>query len=495
MTVSALPHQPIHESLTLFLIGATGDLSRHKILKALYTLFQEGLLPPHFNLIGNARAEYTESEFHLFIKNCVQPSDEVKWAAFCQRVKYVSGDVSDVETFNKIKACHEELPECGNHLWYIATLPSLYTDIIHNMKAVGFDQSKCGWTKCMLEKPFGTDVASARALDQELLNVFSEDQIYRIDHFLAKETVQNILIFRFANGLFENLWNRDFIDHIQIHASETLGVEGREIFYDQTGTLRDVVQNHVLHLLATTLMEEPATLQPADIRSKRSQLLAALKPLDGEHLENNIAYGQYTAGIISSNPVRGYLEEKRIDPHSGTETAVALKCFIDSPRWAGVPIYIRAGKRLDETVTEISIQFKERPNSMFATAQLLQNPNILTLRIGPNEGMEVRLYVKKPGISLGLQEVPVQFYYKNISQTDLVEAYVKLIYDAVQGDPTLFPDAKGIESCWQFIQPLLAQKDDPDFRPDSYPAGTQGPSSFEKLIEADGRHWYVSDSK
>jgi len=492
MNVSSLPHTPIEESLTLFLIGVTGDLSRHKILRALYTLFSEGLLPTHFTLVGNARATYTEAEFHIFIKNCVQPKDETKWQVFCQGVRYVSGDVIDRETFEKLKACHDTLTECGNHLWYIATLPSLYTAIIRNMKVVGFDQSRCGWTKCMLEKPFGTDVATARALDRELLQVFSEEQIYRIDHFLAKEMVQNILIFRFANGLFENLWNRDFIDHIQIHATETLGVEGREIFYDQTGTLRDVVQNHVLHLLATTLMEEPATLEPADIRSKRSQLLASLQPLEAENLEKNVAYGQYQKGLVGEESVLGYADEKRIEPGSTTETAVALKCFVNTPRWAGVPIYIRAGKRLNETVTEISIQFKERPNSMFSAVHLLQNPNIVTLRIGPNEGMEVRLYVKKPGIKLGLQEVPVQFYYKNISQTDLVEAYVKLIYDAVQGDPTLFPDAKGIESCWQFVQPLLDQKSLITTQPDVYPAGSRGPTSFENLIEADGRHWYVS---
>lgn len=484
----------IKEPLTLFLIGATGDLSRHKILKALYTLFQQGLLPEMFRLVGNARATYSKQEFHDFIRSIIKPTDEKVWHKFCQGVEYVSGDVTDPETFQKLKEWHDSTQYCGNHLWYIATLPSLYVDIIQHLHHFNFHRNDCGWTKCMLEKPFGTDVESAQKLDKELLNVFSEQQIYRIDHFLAKETVQNILAFRFANGIFEHLWNRHFIDHIQIHSTEIIGIEGREIFYDATGTLRDVVQNHVLHLLATTLMEQPATLQPADIRSKRSELLTQLQPLDESDLQNQVAFGQYGTGKVGSETVSGYLSEKRIPANSQTETAVALKCFINSARWEGVPIYIKAGKRLHETVTEISIHFKERQNSMFSAADVKQNPNILTLRIGPHEGVEIRLHVKKPGIKLELQEVPIKFYYENTFQMDLVEAYVKLIYDAVQGDPTLFPDAKGIESCWQFIQPLLKAKADASFQPDTYPAGSDGPPSFEELIARDGREWYVSQS-
>lgn len=492
MMASETALQQISQPLTLFLIGVTGDLSRHKILKAVYSLFTMGLLPQQFNLVGVARSEYSREEFHTFIKTILQPVDEKKWTAFCQGIYYISGDVTQPATFDAIKDWHEQQGKCGNHLWYLATLPSLYVKCIQLMKQTGLSQVDCGWTKVMLEKPFGTDTASARQLDKELLQVFAEDQIYRIDHFLAKETVQNILIFRFANGLFEHLWSREFIDHIQIHSTETLGVTGREIFYDQTGTIRDYVQNHVLHVLATTLMEQPRSLAAADIRAQRTALLTQLQPFTTRQVQTQVAYGQYTTGLADGKAVLGYLDEKRIAPDSRTETAVAFKCFIDSPRWQGVPIYIRAGKRLSETMSEISIVFKEPQNSMFAAAKLVQKPNILTLRINPHEGIEIKLYVKKPGIQLGLEEVPIEFFYKNVFNQDLVEAYIKVIYDAVQGDPTLFPDAKGIEACWQFVQPLLDQKSQTTFRPDPYPAGSQGPKSFETLMESDGRQWYFS---
>lgn len=483
---------PIAQPLTIFLVGATGDLSRNKILKAIYALFIQDLLPEQFSLVGIARADYSPAEFQVFAQNLIQPNNLEQWQRFAQNLHFVSGDVTQLETFNRLKTWHDQRQVCGNHLWYIATLPSLYIATVRNLKSSGFSTNTCGWTKCLLEKPFGTDTATAKALDVELLSTFREEQIFRIDHFLAKETVQNILIFRFANGLFENVWHRDFIDHIQVHSTETLGVSGREIFYDQTGALRDVVQNHVLNVLATTLMEPPTTLQAGDIRTKRTELLAALQPLTPATIRNQVAFGQYTTGLLGSETVSGYQSEKDFLSQSRTETAVALKCFVDSPRWQGVPIYIRAGKRLKEAVTEISIQFKQTKNAMFSTAGLLEQPNVLTLRIGPREGFEMKLYVKKPGLQLGMQTVPVQFYYQQSFAEHLVEAYVKLLYDAIVGDPTLFPDARAIELAWNFIQPVLEHKAEPSFEPDPYPAGSHGPASFDQLIKADGRQWYTS---
>jgi len=480
--------KPIQQPLTLFLVGATGDLAKKKILKALYGLHKEGLLPERFRLIGNSRKEFTDTQFQEFIHEVIKPEDASQWQRFAKTVHYVTGDIDKIETFHELRKLHDSLGACGNHLWYIATLPSLYIQTVRNIKATGFDHTDCGWTKIMLEKPFGTNVETAHELDHALMEVFTEDQIYRIDHFLAKETVQNLLVFRFANGIFEHLWHRDFIDHIQVIAAEDFGIEGREVFYEQTGTVRDVVQNHVLQMLAMTLMDEPNSLAAHDIREKRHQILQSFRPFTPSEISKSVAFGQYTAGEIDGNPVRGYKEEKGIPSNSKTETAVALRSFVDLPRWKNVPLYIRAGKRLSRTVTEISIVFKEIPNKMFEHVEKNQG-NILTLRIQPNEGVVVFLKVKKPGLHLELDEVPMQFCYRDNFQMGLVEAYVKLIYDAVQGDPTLFPRSDGIETSWQYVQPLLDYKMQPKFSVDPYAAGSWGPKSFDKVIQQDGREW------
>lgn len=484
--------RPIQQPLTMFLVGATGDLAKKKILKALFTLHMDGLLPERFLLIGNSRKEFSRSEFQAFVKAAVHPHDEKAWQQFADCLQYVTGDVDQEATFEKIRAFHAQLPACGNHLWYIATLPSLYLQITKNIQAVGLDHVPCGWTKIMMEKPFGTNVDTARQLDKALMSVFTEEEIYRIDHFLAKETVQNLLVFRFANGIFEHLWRKEFIDHIQITVAEDFGVEGREVFYDQTGTVRDVVQNHVLQMMAMILMDEPATLAASDIRQKRQQVLDNLRPITADTLHQHAAFGQYVSGEVDGHSVKGYLEEKNVPAHSQTETAVALRCFVDMPRWQNMPIYIRAGKRMERTVVEISIQFKEPSNKMFKEEGMPQGAgNVLTLRIQPNEGVVVRLKMKKPGIHLELEEVPMQFCYKSEFQMGLVEAYVKLIYDAVQGDPTLFTRSEGIESSWKFVEPLLKHKDSAHFKPDSYKSGSFGPASFDHLIQADGRNWIV----
>jgi glucose-6-phosphate 1-dehydrogenase len=484
---------PIQQPLTLFLIGATGDLAKKKILKALFTLHKEGLLPEHFTLIGNARKVFTHSEFVEFVRGVVvrTSADEKEWKVFAKKLHYVSGDVSEIETLQRLRKLHDGLQSCGNHLWYVATLPKLYIPAVKNIHSSGFHRSDCGWTKVMLEKPFGTDVTSAHALDQALTSVFDEEQIYRIDHFLAKETVQNLLVFRFANGIFEHLWDRRYIDSIQILGiAESFGVEGREIFYDQTGVVRDVIQNHVLQMLAMTMMEEPKSLSPHDIRQKRHEILKSLRPITTEEdIRANVRFGQYAAGEIDGQKVKAYLEEKNIPIGSTTETAVAMRCFVDTPRWEGVPIYIRSGKRMGRTVSEISIQFKEPPNRMFAKEDCPEKGNVLTLRIQPNEGVVVRLRVKRPGLGLELEEVPMQFCYRNEFQMGLVEAYVKLIYDAVQGDPTLFPRADGIETSWQYIQPLLDFQAKPDFAPELYSAGSWGPASFDAMLRDDGHEW------
>lgn len=481
--------QKIEAPLTIFLIGATGDLAKRRIWKAIFRLAEQNLMPKQCKIIGVARTNFEHDEFLSLIKKVVQPKDSKKWTAFSKTVTYVSGDVSDKSTFDDIAQLHKSFSSCGNHLWYVATLPNLYLSVIRNIKASGLEETSCGWTKLLLEKPFGTDVATSHSLNKELLQVFDEEQIYRIDHFLAKETVQNLLVFRFGNGLFEHLWNKKYVDHIQITSSESLGIEGRGEFFDTTGTVRDIVQNHVLQMLAMTLMEEPQSLEPQHIRQSRMKFFSQLEELSMLNLPSRVLFGQYTAGKVDGETVPGYLEEPKIPSDSRTETAVAGKMFIHSERWSGVPIYFRAGKRLGGTYTEISLKFKEPANQMFTQFESPQIGNVLTLRIQPNEGVILRLNVKKPGLDLNMQEVSMQFCYNTQFQMGLVEAYEKLLYDAVQGDPTLFPQASDIEASWKFVQPILEYLAQPGVKPHPYEAGSWGPASFNELIQEDGRNW------
>jgi len=480
----------IPESLTIFLIGVTGDLAKKKILKAIYRLHTQGLLTAPFNLIGNARKPLSQAEFVEFVKNSIQPKDEAQWQTFARSLSYVSGDATNPATFAELDTFHQHLKQnspCGNHIWYVATLPQLYLDIIKNLKQYQMHRTECGWTKILIEKPFGTDLKSAQALNQELTEVFSEDQIYRIDHFLGKETVQNLVAFRFANGLFEELWNREYIDHVQVTFAETLGITGREQFYDSTGATRDVLQNHLLQMIAVTLMEEPASLSAADLRRSRSKLLKEISLSKPNGLRHSVVFGQYTPGTSKNQAVPGYTQENGIPPDSPTETATALKLEINNPRWQGVPVYVRTGKRLATDVLEISIQFKDPKNAMFKEIKYGPDPNILSFRFQPNEGIILRLFVKKPGHGTELDMVPMEFRYHNQYQMDFIEAYERLILDASLGDSTLFPSADSIEATWRLIDEILEYKQ--TVSPEKYSAGSWGPSSFDHLMQQDHRSW------
>lgn len=470
----------ITEPLTLYLIGATGDLAKRKILKAIYRLFETDLLPDQFTLIGNARKALSLQEFQDYVKVCVQPQNEVLWSEFAKKLHYVPGNATEPQTFANLKNFHDQLAakeHCGNHMWYIATLPQLYLQIVKNIKHYQLNTSGCGWTKLLIEKPFGTDFASAQALNAELAEAFTEDQIYRIDHYLGKETVQNLVAFRFANGLFEKLWDHNSIDHIQITAAERSDVKNRAEFYDATGATRDVLQNHLLQMIAITLMDEPPSLHSVDIRASRAKLLSAIELAPHKSDKISVAFGQ----------VEGYRDNPGIPAHSQTETAVAVKLEINSDRWRGVPIYIRHGKLFAKDVLEISIQFKDQPNAMFKPLKYGSDPNVLTFRFRPNEGIVLRLFVKKPGHGIELDLVPMEFRYHNQYQMDLIEAYERLIHDASIGDPTLFPSAKSIETSWSIVDQILALKAHTSL--DTYQPGTYGPQSFTTLIEQDGRKW------
>lgn len=471
--------QKVIEPLTIVLVGATGDLAKKKIWKATYLLYEKGLLPDDFLLLGNARSDHTKESFLLFVKNVVVPRDDSTWDGFASHLDFQSGDVTDEQTFVRIKSFLNDRHRMGNLLWYVASFPSLYDDIIRHVGNCELNVMPGGWVKFMLEKPFGTDFISAKLLNSRLLKIFSENQIYRIDHFLAKETVQNLLAFRFANSMFEHVWNRESIDHIQVNAVEDLGITGREKFYDATGTIRDVVQNHVLQMIAMTMMEQPKSLSEKDIREVRKDLLASITPLPQSEMARCAKFGQYI----------GYRQEAGIASTSRTETAVAFKLHVHNDRWNGVPVYVRAGKHLTRSVTEITVIFKPNKLSLFGSSVKTSKQTALTLRIGPNEGVIIHLAVKRPGIDFVLDEVPMQFCYKNEFQMDLVEAYVKLLHDAIAGDPTLFPHADGIESSWACVEPLLQYLQSKEYEPEPYEKESWGPASFEELLRKDGRVW------
>jgi len=479
---------PISQPLTVFLIGVTGDLSKKKILKALFELYKKHILESNFTLVGIARKKFSQEEFLEFVRLTIDLEEgNSDWQDFSKSLYYISGDVSDQNTFTEINKFHANRKNCGNHLWYVATLPNLYTKVVKNIRLEKLEDSSCGWTKLLLEKPFGTDLESSKKLNAELLQTFREDQIYRIDHFLAKETVQNLLAFRFANGLFESMWNAKHVEHVQITATETIGIGERASFYDQTGATRDYFQNHVLQMLATTLMEEPERLSAEAVRTKRRQLLSNLR-IAKKNGRPQVFFGQYESGTVNDSPAAGYKQEKNIPGDTTTETALAVECAVDSKRWHGVPIYLRHGKRMRQAVSEISIVFKEPKNQMFSELGGKQPPNILTLRIQPSEGIIFRFNVKKPGLKLDLQTVPMQFCYNSNPNSELVEAYEKLLYDAISGDPMFFPESSGIEESWKFVEPLLQLLKEPTFVPEPYAAGTWGPPSFDQLMSK-GRTW------
>lgn len=482
--------QHISDPLTIVLIGTTGDLAKKKILKSLYWLHEQGLFPQDqtgklaVRIIGNARRALSDQEYQQFVKSVIGPVDGEKWQEFSAALSYVAGSVDQPQTTENIITRYKQfcaVDGCHNLLWYVATLPKLYESLVKNLAVQKFEKHVTGWNRLVIEKPFGTDLESAQQLNQQIAQVFPEECVFRVDHFLAKETVQNILAFRFGNGIFEHLWSNQYIKSIQVSALESLGVEGRESFYDQTGALRDVVQNHVLQMLAVTLMGEPDDLSADGIRDRRQQVLSSLSLADSA-LES-VKLGQFSSGEIEGARVVGYLDHDQIPNDSETETAAALWLQSDLPKWQGVPILLRAGKRMQRSVTEVNIEFKEPPNDLFG--DISQKPNILTLRVSPNEGIVLRLHVKKPGLQLELSEETMQFCYRSSFSQDLIEAYVKVIHDAILGQPTLFPRADGIEASWQVMAPVL----NAHLPLEQYSAGSWGPASWKELASQANTQW------
>lgn len=500
-----IPFGPVQQPdpFTLVLFGATGDLASRKIMPALANLWRNDLLPKKCAIIGVGRREISDEAFRNSIRDAIgthteEPPDHcrvefLKHVYFC-RSDVTAGTLADLES--RVQQLEQQLSLPGNRLFYLATDPNLFAPTVKQLAQANLIRREHDrpWRRVVFEKPFGHDLASAQALDQNLMQHVRPDQIYRIDHYLGKETVQNLLAFRFGNAIFEPLFNRQHVEHVQITVAETIGMEGkRGAYYDTAGALRDVVQNHMLQLLALTAMDPPATLRSGDISDSKLKVLNSLVPPCAEDVPGCVVRGQYRSGEVDGKSVRAYRDEEGIDRSSTTETFVALRTFVENWRWAGVPFFLRTGKRLPKRVTEIAIQFKLPPLRLFRTVECVgdvcdlseSHPSVLAFRIQPNEGISLSFSAKRPGMSVNLHPVRFEFDYDRSFTQQLPEAYERLLLDALRGDATLFTRMDEVESAWRFVTPILeAWRSASTASLPTYEAGTWGPKEADKLMDA-----------
>jgi len=483
---------------TLVIFGAGGDLTRRLVVPALYHLVQAGKLSDEFAVIGVDHNDRTTEQWRQSLTKTMQAStqaagiDAQAWSWLVQRMRYMRGDFTTPETFRDLKVLLAERQQQNNNtanvLFYLAVADRFFGLLIEQLGLAELtQQSEAAWRRVIVEKPFGHDLASAQTLNSRIRKVLSEDQIYRIDHFLGKETVQNILVLRFANGIFEPLWNRDHVDHVQITAAETVGVEGRGRFYERTGALRDMVPNHLFQLLAMIGMEPPVSFDADAVRAKKAELFQAIHSISPE----NAVRGQYGSGTVPGQKVPAYRHEPNVAPDSGTETYVALKLAIDNWRWAGVPFYLRTGKRLSARTTEIAVEFRRAPYALFRNTPVERLPaNILTLRIQPDEGLSVSFSAKRPGSEIEIEGVAMDFAYRDYFAPLASVGYETLIYDCLIGDATLFQRGDTVEAAWRAVEGLLERwAHDPAKDFPNYAAGSPGPKAADRLLACDGRAW------
>jgi len=481
----------------LIIFGVTGDLSRKKLMPAVYDLANRGLLPPGFALVGFARRDWVDQDFEKVVYEAVKqyartPFDEDVWKQLAQGIRFVQGEFDDDAAFLKLKQTIEDLDRdrgtMGNHAFYLSIPPKAFPLVTEQLKESGLAEQKDGqWRRVVIEKPFGSDLTTARELNNVVESVFPPDSVFRIDHYLGKETVQNILALRFANQLYEPIWNSNFVDHVQITMAEDIGVGGRAGYYDGIGAARDVIQNHLLQLLALTAMEEPISFNASDLRAEKEKVLAAVRlPKD---LAKHTSRGQYSGGWQGGEKVIGFLDEDGMNPKSLTETFAAIRLDIGTRRWDGVPFYLRAGKRLGRRVTEIAVVFKRAPQSLFADSQSgTLGQNALVIRVQPDEGVTIRFGSKVPGAGMQVRDVTMDFGYGHAFTEASPEAYERLILDVLLGDPPLFPRHEEVELSWKILDPIE------EFwatqgQPEQYRPGTWGPASAAELMARDGRVW------
>ena len=516
----------------MVIFGASGDLANRKLLPAIYRLTQQRLMPPNYIILGYARSPLSDDDMRQRARTSMLANPEVEfqnadWEAFASRLFYVSGEYDDAEGFQRlserITTLEEQWNIGGNRLFYLSTPPSVYEPIVTCLGVAGLVEpaGRQSWTRIVIEKPFGSDLHSAHKLNDHVLSVFNEEQVYRIDHYLGKETVQNVLVFRFANGIFEPIWNRNYVDNVQITVAESIGVEGRGGYYEKSGALRDMMQNHLLQLVSLTAMEPPIAFDAKAVRDQKVNLLQAIRPLLPEEVPEYVVRAQYSAGTAATRPVPAYLDENGVASDSTTETYVAWRLEIDNWRWQGVPFYLRTGKALPRKASEISVTFRRAPHLLFDSTEGFENSvsqidggvrsttqglrmngdslsrNVLTMRIQPDEGITLKTLAKRPGPSVNLTPVNLEFTYGH-SFGEPPDAYQRLLLDVILGDSTLFTRRDEVELAWQRItqvldgwrmQEELTANGRKPFRLPHYPAGTWGPSEADFLLEKEGQHW------
>ncbi|NJN83866.1 MAG: glucose-6-phosphate dehydrogenase [Caldilineaceae bacterium] len=495
----------------LVVYGASGDLSKRKLIPALYELARQNLLPKNFTLVGYARSSFSDQEFRELAHDSVRQFgasdfDQEVWESFAAGIFYQSGAYDSAEDMDNLGLRIAELDEARgtshNHLFYLATPPNVVepiTTLISKCKLCR--PSDVGERRIVIEKPFGRDLASAQRLNRHLQSLFSEDQIFRIDHYLGKETVQNILVFRFGNGIFEPIWNRNYIDHVQITVAESIGIGSRAGYYDKSGAIRDMVQNHVMQLVALTAMEPPVAIDAKAVRDQKVNVLRSICQVDSAHLGRSVVRAQYSPGVAEGEVIPGYLETEGVAPDSTTDTFLAWKLQIENWRWNGVPFYIRSGKALAEKLTEINIVFRKPPMLLFQDVNGDRDfpKNMLTMRVQPNEGIRLGIEAKRPGLRLDVAQVGMDFFYTSSFGAQPGDAYERLLLDAIQGDGTLFIRHDETEAAWELVTQVLdgwqqevesvrGRKEEP-FRLPQYAAGSWGPPEADYLIRQDGRYW------
>jgi glucose-6-phosphate 1-dehydrogenase len=492
-------NNPPNQLLVIF--GASGDLTHRKLIPSLYDLYIQDLLPEKFVILGVSRTEFSSEAFRDKLKKGIKSfanfknEGNAKLENFLNSIFYKSIDTEDYKDYDRLRTEIEVLQEKfdigENYIYYLSTPPSLYSVIALAIGKAGMNKStKNGWKRIVVEKPFGYNLESAEVLNNKLLGVFDEEQIYRIDHYLGKETVQNVLVTRFANGIFEPLWNRNFVHHVEITGVENIGVEKRGGYYDTSGALRDMVQNHLLQVTGLIAMEPPSSFDSDSIRNEIVKVLQSIRSLREKDVAKSVIRGQYIASKINGENVMGYREEKGVNPESRTETYVAIKFFVDNWRWGGVPFYIRTGKRLPTRVTEVVIHFKPTPHYLFSRKSMQEGCNQLVIRIQPDEGILLKFGMKVPGSGFNVQNVNMDFHYSDLLNTYLPSAYERLLYDCMIGDSTLYQRGDAVEAAWKLVNPILtAWKNDPGIPIYGYPAGTWGPECADDLIEAGDLTW------
>lgn len=488
----------VNESFCYVIFGASGDLTRRKLVPALYALYAQELLPDNFAIIGASRTNFSDNEFRQIMTESIRNYKEIdnlgKVEEFADKFYYMAIDYKDINYYIELQHFIEKIREnnniSGNTIFYLSTPPSLYSVIPGKLSLINLNNESDGWKRLIIEKPFGHDLKSALQLKDELLSQWHEDQIFRIDHYLGKETVQNLMVTRFSNGIFEPLWNNKYVHHVEITSSEKIGLEKRGGYYDSSGALRDMVQNHLLQVAAITAMEPPASLEPNSIRNEILKVFQCLRPIKPSNVVKQTIRGQYIESSIRNEKIIGYRQEEGVSEESMTETFAALKFYIDNWRWGGVPFYLRTGKRLPTRVMEVVIHFKATPHFLFADHGDCKSCNQLVIRIQPDEGILLKFGMKTPGAGFEVQNVSMDFKYSKLSDLRIPSAYERLLFDSIKGDSTLFARTEEVIHAWEFLQPILDEwKNNKDIPLYGYPAGSWGPEKADELIEGDNMTW------